>query len=116
MPLFPHDRPHRFGADHRAHQVNLHNAAKAGQIHLREAAVDKDTGVVDQDVCPAPSRLDLIYHLGDLGFVRYRSGDTESLSAEVTDFGRHTIRARGTYVIDCDFCASSGKGNRMTAT
>ena len=55
--LRAHRLPDRLGAIGGADQVDVHDRAEIGQVHLGEALVAQDAGIVDQDVDAAPAPL-----------------------------------------------------------
>src|SRR3546814_5628425 len=59
--------PHRFRTHRGAHQMDVDDEAEVGEVHLREAFVAKDAGIVDQYIDAAPDARRAIDHRRDLG-------------------------------------------------
>ena len=122
--LRSHRLPDRLGAVHRAHQVDVDDEPEVVELHLGEALVAQDAGVVDEDVDPAPlgqRRVDHRLHgaeVGDRGAVgdRLAAGGADLLGDGVGG-GRRAAAAveRAAQVVDDDRRAARRQRQRVLA-
>ena len=91
IALLAHDLPDRLGAVDRPHQVDVDDEAEILQLHLGEGLVAQDTGVVDQDVDPAPARHRRLDHGLDGDGVGHRGGIGHGLAPQGDDFSDNRL-------------------------
>ena len=117
----PHAVPNGLGAIGRAEEVHVHHPPEGRHVHLGEALVGQDAGVVHQDVDPAPEVLGTRHHGGDLVGPRHVRAVRHGAAARGLDLGDDARRALGrrpvaAEVVDDHAGAPGGQPQRMGAT
>ena len=119
-----HDLPHRLGTGRRAHQMHVHDRLEILERHLGEALVAQDSGIVDEDIDPAPRLHGAVHHVGDFIGPGHVGAMGDRLAAVLRDLVddrlRRTDRAaravhRPAQIIDHDFRAARSQCQRMRA-
>ncbi len=101
--LRAHRLPHRLGAVHGAHEVDVDDETEVGEVHLGEAPVAQDAGVVDEDVDPAPfleRRPDHLLHRVRVGHRRAAGDRLAAGGADLLGDGVRRGRRRAAVAVD----------------
>ncbi|GGB41699.1 hypothetical protein GCM10011380_33980 [Sphingomonas metalli] len=116
MTLGAHRLPHRVRTDGRAEQMDVHHLAELRHRHLGEAFVAQDTGIVDEDVDPAPARQRRRNHGRNARLVGHRAGRDHRFAAALADLGHDGGGTVGRDVVDDEAGALSGEEQGVRAT